>query len=336
MSQLTKELRPTTWDSVVGQDENIELLKCIIKNPKEAPKVLIFEGEMGTGKTSCARIFAREINAMTVQEFEEQGNSCFFEEYDSSQLPIDEFVLRNVFSNAFTETEKWKVVLLDEVQALSTQKQINLLKPLEELGNMVFVILATTEIDKIQKPLRSRALEIRFGAVPYEDILVHLDLLEKKYNKPISIEAKQHIAHRAHGHMRNAHMLVNKYFIQGDESFMRNALTTMDCLCDFFINALEKKSNKLEKCLNTLADKPLTELREVFDEFIIKCAQETIGITSNNSNIKRVADAYGSNFKIVVDTYFQKWVGFMFNSDTLFHLSMMNFYKVVVDCRSLK
>ncbi len=331
MSQLTNELRPTTWDSVIGQDENIELLQCIIKNPNEAPKVLIFEGEMGTGKTSCARIFAREINGISVQEFEKETNSCHFEEYDSSQLPVDECTLSNMFKNVFWSDGKWKVILLDEFQALSSHKQTSLLKPLEQLGEMVFVILTTTDIGKIQKPLRSRALEIRFGAVPYEDILAHLDYLEQRYKKPISVEAKQHIAHRAHGHMRNAHMLVNKYFIQGDESFMRNAFTTMDCLCSFFISALEKSSHNIEKYLNTLVDKPLTELREDFDEFIIKCAQETIGIPSNNDNIARVAKAYGNNFNVVVNIYFQKWVSSMFNSDIIFHLSMMNFYKIIKD-----
>ena len=47
---LSQELRPTTWDEVAGQKENIEILKAIVKNPDTAPKSLIFSGFFGTGK----------------------------------------------------------------------------------------------------------------------------------------------------------------------------------------------------------------------------------------------------------------------------------------------
>jgi len=326
VSQLTNELRPGAWDRVVGQEDNIELLKGIIKDPADKPKVLIFEGEMGTGKTSCARIFAREINGMTEQGFETEAKGVYYVELDSSEVAFDEDNLEYMLTN--NQKNYWKVVLLDEIQAKPHSEQTKLLKPLEQLGDMVFVILATTDISKILKPLRSRGLELRFAAIPYEAILAHLDDVERICQKPISREAKEYIAYRAHGHMRDAHMLADKYYIMGDESFMRNAVTSTDNLCGFFLSALVQKPDAV-KYLNALVDRPLAELREDFDEFIIKCAQETIGIPSNNNNIKRVAEVYGDRFKAVIDTYFQQWVGSMFKSDTLFHLSMMNFYKIV-------
>jgi DNA polymerase-3 subunit gamma/tau len=327
MSQLIDTLRPKTWDSVIGQDDNVELLKSIIKTPDASPKVLIFEGVMGTGKTSCARIFAREINGMNEQEFKDKAHEFYYEQ-DSSTVYFKEDYLKNLLTNI--RKNYWDVVFFDEIQSIRSTDQMTLLKPLEELQEKTFVILATTEINKILKPLRSRALELRFAAISYEAILAHLDFVEAKQGKPISLEIKQYIAYRARGHMRNAHMLIDKYYLMGDEAFMRNSVTAIDCLCDFFISAIEKNQNAT-KYLNTLVNMPLAELREDFDEFIIKCAQETIGTPSNNVNIERVAKAYGSKFKIVVDIYFQKWVSLMFESDIHFHLSMMNFYKAIKD-----
>ena len=59
---LSQELRPLTFDEVAGNEENKKLLKKIISNPEASPKSLIFAGEFGCGKTTCARIFARELN----------------------------------------------------------------------------------------------------------------------------------------------------------------------------------------------------------------------------------------------------------------------------------
>jgi len=334
MSQLTNQLRPTTWDSVVGQDESVELLKKIIENPHEAPKVYIFEGAMGTGKTSCARIFARELNKMNEQEFEDSANFYFLEYDCSSDTVIDEREMEYAFSSySIHGTDKWKVIFYDEIQALNRVNQGKFLKPLEEFGERIFVIFATTDVDTVLKTLRSRSLEVRFASIPYEAIMTHLDFLEKKQGKPISQEAKEYIAYRGHGHMRNVHMLVARYYLQGEDSFMKYATTGIDNFCDFFMTAFEKKPDA-EKILNELVRLPLIQLREDFDEFIIKCSQETIGIPSNNANIRRVAQAFGERFKVIVDMYFQKWAVYMFRSDTMFHLSMMNFYKVITKSMS--
>ena len=329
MSQLTTQLRPDTWDKVVGQDDNVELLKSIIKNPANAPKVLIFEGAMGTGKTSCARIFAREVNGMDEQTFNDNTSICF-SEYDSSNMSLDGDALYYEFNIPNGFAYLWKVVFFDEVQAISSQRQAVFLKPLERMGERVFVIFATTDVEKILKPLRSRALEVRFAAIPYEAVLAHLNDLEQKLGIAISTEAKQYIAYRGHGHMRNVHMMVNRYSLQGEKSFMKYATTGIDCFCDFFVAAIEKRTD-IAKCLNTLVQIPLVQMREDFDEFIIKCAQEVHGIPSNNASIAKVAQAYGDRFGVVVDIYFQKWVVHMFASDKLFHLSMMNFYKAIKD-----
>jgi DNA polymerase III gamma/tau subunit len=223
----------------------------------------------------------------------------------------------------------WKVVVFDEFQALQPTEQAKLLKPLEQLNN-VFIIFATTDKKKVLSSICSRALELHFSTVSYNAILMHLGLVAEEGGINVSQEAMQYIAHRSHGHMRTVHMLLDKYTIMGEEAFMRNITTTVDCLCNFFISAIEQKPDSL-KYLNMLVNRSLAELREDFDEFIEKCAQETIGIPSNNNNIARVAKVYGTKFDIIVNTYFQEWVTSMFKSDKLFSLSMMNFYKAIND-----
>ena len=59
---LTQKFRPRTFSEVAGQNLVKDLLKAIVKNPENAPKSIILEGEYGTGKTTCARILARALN----------------------------------------------------------------------------------------------------------------------------------------------------------------------------------------------------------------------------------------------------------------------------------
>ena len=107
---LTNILRPTTWSEVAGQKENIKILKSIAKNPKDAPKTLILEGEFGCGKTTCARVLAKEVNNIKDPNYD-LNLSPFYFEYDSTVIGnINEIrKLRDTFGMGFENY--WKVVI---------------------------------------------------------------------------------------------------------------------------------------------------------------------------------------------------------------------------------
>ena len=94
---ITQEFRPRTFREVTGQKLPKTVLKAICKSPETSPKTIILEGAFGTGKTTCARIFARALNCKHKMKdgdacgkceecLADISNSIYYEEYDSSVI----------------------------------------------------------------------------------------------------------------------------------------------------------------------------------------------------------------------------------------------------------
>ncbi len=160
---LYRKYRPERFADIIGQDHVVEVLKAALKEGTIAHAYL-FAGSRGTGKTSIARIFARELGT---------SENDLFEIDAASNRGIDDVrqLRDNVRSLPFDS--KYKVYILDEVHMFTKDAFNALLKTLEEPPAHVIFILATTELDKVPETILSRCQTFTFKK-PNEDTLAEL------------------------------------------------------------------------------------------------------------------------------------------------------------------
>lgn len=143
---LYRKYRPAHFKEVLGQDHIVKTLEGAIKLGNIAHAYL-FAGGRGTGKTTLARIVAREIGASSDDTYEIDA---------ASNNGVDEMRLLNEAVNTLPFNSKYKVYIFDEVHMFSKSAFNALLKTLEEPPKHVVFILATTEIDKLPETVVSR------------------------------------------------------------------------------------------------------------------------------------------------------------------------------------
>lgn len=218
---LYRKWRPKTFDDVIAQPHITTTLKSQITNGKTAHAYL-FTGSRGTGKTTCARIFAKAINC----ENSADGNPCLscsvcvdaenealsdiIEIDAASNNGVDD--IRDLREGAIYSPErcKYKVYIIDEVHMLSVNAFNALLKIIEEPPPYVKFILATTEVHKVLPTILSRCQRFDFRRIMPNDIAKRLLYIAGEEKINLSEDAAFLIARLADGGMRDALSLLDQ------------------------------------------------------------------------------------------------------------------------------
>ena len=188
---LYRKYRPQTFNEVVGQEHITKTLSNQVKKG-EISHAYLFAGSRGTGKTSVARIFARAINCMGVENapcykcevcdaLGEANNMDILEIDAASNNKVDE--VREIREKVkFLPTNgKYKVYIIDEVHMLTESAFNALLKTLEEPPAHVIFILGTTEPHKLPQTILSRCLRFDFKLISPANLKKHLiSILDKE------------------------------------------------------------------------------------------------------------------------------------------------------------
>ena len=211
-----RKYRPSTFESVVGQRALTTTLKNAIATQKLAHAYL-FCGPRGVGKTTCARIFAKTINCMSLTPDGEACNACescvAFNEQRSYNIHELDAASNNSVDDIRQLVEqvrippqigKYKVYIIDEVHMLSASAFNAFLKTLEEPPRHAIFILATTEKHKILPTLLSRCQIYDFNRISVEDTVQHLAYVASKEGIAAEAEALNIIALKSDGGMRDA------------------------------------------------------------------------------------------------------------------------------------
>lgn len=211
-----RKYRPTTFDSVVGQQHITHTLKNAIKSNHLA-QAFLFCGPRGVGKTTCARILAKTINCQYLTTDNEacgvcetcvsskNGTSFSIYELDAaSNNSVDD--IKHVIEQVRIppQTGKYKVYIIDEVHMLSQAAFNAFLKTLEEPPSYAIFILATTEKHKILPTILSRCQIFDFNRIKVEDMANHLALIAQKEQIQYEIDGLHIIAQKADGGLRDA------------------------------------------------------------------------------------------------------------------------------------
>ena len=198
--------RPSTFDHVVGQQHVTRTLTNSIKENK-IPSALLFCGPRGVGKTSSARIFAREINNYSK---EDELSFNIFELDAASNNKADD--IRDLIEKVRIPPQKgkYKVYIIDEVHMLSKHAENAFLKTLEEPPPYVVFILATTEKNKILPTIISRCQIYDFNRIKEAEIVEYLNQICKKENIEFELPALNLIAKKSDGSMRDSLTILDR------------------------------------------------------------------------------------------------------------------------------
>ena len=198
--------RPSTFEDVVGQQHVTRTLINSIKENK-IPSALLFCGPRGVGKTSSARIFAREINNYSK---EDELSFNIFELDAASNNKADD--IRDLIEKVRIPPQKgkYKVYIIDEVHMLSKHAENAFLKTLEEPPPYVVFILATTEKNKILPTIISRCQIYDFNRIKEAEIVEYLNQICKKENIEFELPALNLIAKKSDGSMRDSLTILDR------------------------------------------------------------------------------------------------------------------------------
>lgn len=222
--------RPQTLDDLVGQVYTQRTLRNAIVLQRIAPAYL-FTGSRGTGKTSTARIFAKSLNCLSDDRPTltpcgecqscrsiEVSNSLDVTEIDAaSHNGVDDARELTQRVNLAPVLGRYRVILLDEAQMLTSQAQNALLKCIEEPPNHVVFVLCTTEAHKVLPTITSRCQRFEFRALSVKTIVKHLRSIADQEAIRVQDEALVEIARLCEGGLRDALQLLSQARLLDDE-----------------------------------------------------------------------------------------------------------------------
>lgn len=211
---LALKYRPQIFDEVVGQDQTINQLRAAIENGSLG-HALIFCGTRGSGKTTSARIVARELNREINDEEWPKLASLLVREMDAaSNNGVDD--VRDIVDNIRYSRNGQTVVILDEAHMLTRNAFNALLKTLEEPPPGVTFILLTTEPHKLIPTVKSRCQIYEFHDVEVGVLNDYYTKIAGLENLEVSPEVIMNTALKAEGSVRDGLTLLQK-FLSGEE-----------------------------------------------------------------------------------------------------------------------
>ena len=225
---LAIKYRPVVLDDLLGQEVVSKTIFNSLKLEK-LPNAFLFHGIRGTGKTSIARIIAKGLNCKNGIERLCKDNFCdnceaisnashldVIEQDCATATGIDSVRDLIEFCKYPPSSAKYKVLILDEIQAMSKAGAQSLLKILEEPPNYVKFIFCTTEIKKILVTMLSRCTRFDLSRVKFQDLFVYLKKIIELENGKISDEALKLICKCSEGSVRDSLSLLDRALLIDD------------------------------------------------------------------------------------------------------------------------
>lgn len=271
---LYRKYRPQIFKEVIGQEQIITTLINTIKNNKIAHAYL-FCGPRGTGKTSTAKILAKTINCLQIengdacnkcincQNYQENKIMDLIEIDGASNNGVDEIRELRERVNLLPGQVKYKIYIIDEVHMLTNNAFNALLKTLEEPPNHVIFILATTEPHKIPITVISRCQKYDFKRVTKKNIINNLEMILKKENINYDLQSLSQIAILAEGGVRDSLSILEQVIAYSEDNITLEKINNL-----FLIPSITEKITFLQFLIHGNMKMIITMIEQYFNNGI--------------------------------------------------------------------
>lgn len=260
---LYRKYRPQTFSDVVGQEQIVTLLEASIKQ-KKISHAYLFCGGRGTGKTTVARIFSRDIGCNPEDIIEIDA---------ASNRGIDEIRELRDAVRTMPFSSPYKVYIVDEAHMLTKEAANALLKTLEEPPSHVIFILATTDPDKLPQTIVSRCQKIIFKSPDVNVLADRLVYVAKKEGIVLEEITARLIARHGMGSYRDALGVLEQVLTTGGTTIFHNEVVTMlgspekEALLNLLKALCEKEEKGIYEAVTILKNNNTLPLRS-YDELI--------------------------------------------------------------------
>ncbi|UOF94267.1 MAG: DNA polymerase III subunit gamma/tau [Bacteroides sp.] len=331
-SSLAVKYRPSNFKDIIGQKDITNFLQKAIQINK-IPHTILFYGNKGIGKTSCARIFSKSVNCINFTKSLESCNICIncksnninIKEIDAASNNSVENI-RNIIAqlNYKPYIGNYNIYIIDEAHMLSQSAFNALLKTIEEPPNHVIFILITTEKYKIIPTVLSRCQIFEFKTISEKDIIDNLKIIALKENFKIKDEFFLEIANRCDGSFRDSLFLLDKLSLSSNSSDLNNQIQITNKHKYIFLikNICNKDITKSLHTLNELLYKN-TEYRYVI--YMLTTHIRNMLILFNNKNedicdFEEIKFHYLKLIKLIN-------INFIINAIKIMHECDINYYR---------
>lgn len=247
MESFGVKYRPTGWDAISGQEAVVKILKQQLQM-KTFKNAYIFSGASGCGKTTCARIFAQEINNHFGLPIEIDA---------ASNNGVDN--VRQISNDASARAldSEYKIYIVDEAHMLSNQAWNAFLKTIEETPKYTIFIFCTTDPQKIPDTIKNRCMRFNFTRIPAHQIKARLEFVCNQEGFTNYLDACDYISRICRGEMRNALSLLETCADYSKDFSIENVIRAIGnysytTYFDLVNNILDGNIDKTLEIINTI------------------------------------------------------------------------------------
>lgn len=283
---LYNKYRPKSFDDVIGNGDSVDILRNEVRKEKPSHAYL-FHGPTGCGKTTLARIMAKELGA--------NGND--FREVDSADFTgVD--AIRDIRRNSLYKAleGRSRVYLLDECHQLTSSAQNALLKALEDAPPNVYYMLCTTDPQKLLSTIRGRCMSIPVTTLNEQEMKKLLFRVTRAENDNVEASVFKKIYDASSGHPRNALNFLDRILSSPPEK-RENVVLRLE----------EKEAQVIDLCRALLNKSPwslvATMLKDLKDEDPEQLRRAVLGYCSavllnsdNNNRAAYIMDVFKDSF----------------------------------------
>jgi len=249
----TEKYRPKVLDDVYGQSAITKRLKSYVTSGN-LPH-LLFAGPPGTGKTTSAIALVREL-------FGEELWRTNFQELNASDergIGVVRTKIKDFARTAPMGVNSFKVIFLDEADALTPEAQAALRRTMERYTSTCRFVISCNYSSKIIEPLQSRCAVFRFRLLREEDIRTYIEKIAKIEGLDITKDGYDALIYVANGDMRKA---INSLQVGATLGEKIDANTIYE-------STATAKPDDIKKMMVTALEGDFMETRAILDELII-------------------------------------------------------------------